>query len=527
MRKAGLYTDFSIRIDDVVIACHRNILAVGCEYFDTMFQSGYKEASDGVLALSNVNVQVVTDIISYIYMQEITIDFEKVVEYLDIAEMFLLKDLKEKVNDVIDDNLTVDNCVQCYQICHMYQLTECCRKVKQLIASNIDVVALNEDFTALSFDEVMGIVSEQNITCRDADAKAKTAVAWILKEKKQRTKYLKDFIAHIDLKRSSPSYLKDMYQEFKDYFTSNRYIDDEIKAAIEYTEKQPSKMIIFGGWNDFYRLNHDVWVLDLYGKNDFYAGELPEPLQADSPARCVTPHGVFQTGGKRSGLYMRETNAECYLFHPLTTELIHLPDIPHATSTGTATCVDDSVFVLSADHANKMVQRLDFKNKKWTRLRNMIIPAILPIVWSVAHQLFVLSDSIEGLKDVFLQCYDTMNDIWSLKSPPPAENITKVNVLFVDEDAYLVGGEGCLCLRYIVEQDMWETLPQPSVYSDLGIAFYASQRIFLCGRFAKFNYESDMEEFDIVTECWKKSAMKSVLHELNGALLSDLFCLPY
>ena len=108
----------------------------------------------------------------------------------------------------------------------------------------------------------------------------------------------------------------------------------------------------------------------------------------------------------------------------------------------------------------------------------------------------------------------------------PVENIRNANVLVGNEDAYLVGGEACLCLRYIVEQDIWETLPPPNMCCDLGVAFHASQHIFLGGRFAKYSYESDMEEFDNVTKCWKKSAMKSVLKKLNGALLSDLFRLP-
>ena len=127
--------------------------------------------------------------------------------------------------------INVDNCVQCYQICRVYQLTKCCPKTKELIASNVDVLALYDDFTALSFDDVMAIVSEQNIACRDADVKAKSAVTWILKEKKERIKHLKDFVAHINMKRCSASYLKYMYPELKDYFTSDRKIDEEIKAG--------------------------------------------------------------------------------------------------------------------------------------------------------------------------------------------------------------------------------------------------------------------------------------------------------
>ena len=219
MQKEGKFTDFSIKTKSGSIACHRNVLSAGCEYFKTLLGSEMKENVELILEI--MDEKVVYDIIQYIYGQAMVVDWQDIKEYLDVAEMFAMTLLKQELEDYICDNVCPDDCLEWYFLADRYQLQHVSTKCKQLMRESFSSVGVSAGFSALGAGEVVEIITDKEIASGSCDAIMKSCINWILADEEERKDSFSSLLSHIDLSRCSPSYLKCVLDDYK-----NRLICD-------------------------------------------------------------------------------------------------------------------------------------------------------------------------------------------------------------------------------------------------------------------------------------------------------------
>ena len=93
--------DFLIIVAEEKILVHGNLLEETCPYFQCMFECGIQEVEKQTLEVKNTKASVVRTVIAYLYGEDISISWEDVTDYIDIAEMWQLIELKDELEDYI------------------------------------------------------------------------------------------------------------------------------------------------------------------------------------------------------------------------------------------------------------------------------------------------------------------------------------------------------------------------------------------------------------------------------------------
>ena len=109
MQKDGLLTDFTFKVQKVSIPCHKVVLSAASQYFKSLFNSDGKNGERDGLILDTMNEHVMTNIIQYIYGQDILIQWQDIMEYLDAVNLFQLTKLKQHIEDYVIDHIDPDN----------------------------------------------------------------------------------------------------------------------------------------------------------------------------------------------------------------------------------------------------------------------------------------------------------------------------------------------------------------------------------------------------------------------------------
>ena len=535
LRQNGTFTDFSVKVQGATIQCNKNILSAQCAYFETMFQSGMKEANVGELTLNDMNPKVVENIINYLYHQKIDIELEHIMDYLDVAEMFLMQDLKLKINDFMNTRVDEDNCVEWYHLSKTYNLRETLHRTKCVILDNFDQVALNPEFHTLTFDDITAIIPYRSNT--EDITKLKACVTWILEDKPNRENQLKHLMDHVNMKKCPVEHLARLQEEFKEILESDKELQYKINVEKDIAAMESTNVMMIQREKN----NMKIYKLDLchnlFTEVHNWAGYFSH-IQYYGEYSCVTPQGMFSIGyPQKHPDTAFSVCRSCTILDPWLEKVRKLPMFE-----------DNEIFCVTHVEDDKYV---------FCGLPNEVLPYVLksgsgeswqldtycilnlykeksPVMFSIKKLLYVLTTKkyAAGLK---LRCFDTTIKEWIRRKPPPIKRLRGAKIVVAQDKAYIVGGEESLCLRYDHSEDQWEELARPPQGNKHGSAFYANGHIYLCGVLRnktsedldnledteeEYASEHVIEEYDIAANCWKRSA-------LPAPPLKDQWCVPY
>ena len=125
--------DFTIMVKGDTIPVHRNVLEETCHYFGCLFECGIQEAQTGTLEVKAVNPSAVKTIILYLYGEEISIEWDDIIDYIDLVEMWQLTELKHEIDKYMATNLDVNCSIPCMlNVAEKYCLEKLERKILSL-----------------------------------------------------------------------------------------------------------------------------------------------------------------------------------------------------------------------------------------------------------------------------------------------------------------------------------------------------------------------------------------------------------
>ena len=128
--------DFSIIAGEETIPVHRHLLQEASHYFYCLFECGIHEVETRTLEVKNMKADVVRTVISYINGEDISIAWDDITDFIDIAELLQLVQLKDNIEDNIVINVDSDtnNCIHWMDIAEKYHMEKLQGKILNLDA---------------------------------------------------------------------------------------------------------------------------------------------------------------------------------------------------------------------------------------------------------------------------------------------------------------------------------------------------------------------------------------------------------
>jgi len=105
-------SDIGFELEDKLMThAHKMLIASRSEYFKTIFESGFKEHSAQVIAIEMVEQNIFNAVLQYLYTGDDAVaQSDRIVDILIAADRFLLDDLKQICESILESSLDTDNC---------------------------------------------------------------------------------------------------------------------------------------------------------------------------------------------------------------------------------------------------------------------------------------------------------------------------------------------------------------------------------------------------------------------------------
>lgn len=292
------------RLCDVVLVsgnkrfpCHKVILASASPYFNGMFTRGMLECCRKEVNIKEIEPDILSIIIDFIYTAEIQITEECVCQLMTAATMLQMPHIIEACTTFLEYQLDPSNCIGIGKFAQTFGCLDLQKKAEHYILKHFGDVSMEDEFKEITIEELTCIIGSNKLTVKCETEVYKAVLRWVSGDIEKRKNFLACLLEKVRLCNIPPKF---------------------IKEQLDYCEvlKQAPKPCL----EKLSKLFHEM---QLHATTQFHV-EPPRPPCEKQVIYCI-------------GGYLRSSVNNVEFFNPQSNEWRRVADVPHPRS-GLAAC---------------------------------------------------------------------------------------------------------------------------------------------------------------------------------------------
>jgi len=474
LRKEEKLCDIQLSVGEFNLRSHRVVLAAASSYFNAMFTSDLKESRQDEVALYGVEFSALEDLVNFCYTGRIEINVDNVQNLLSASSLLQLANVKQACVQFLHRVLHPTNCLGIRSFADTYSCVDLVEAADVFAVKNFSEVARSEEFLTLSPEEVVEMISREELNVRTEEEVFEAVSAWVRRDEDERKDFLPELLKNVRLPLISPQYLCDKVS-CDELIKSNLACRDLVDEAKDY-HLMPERRC---------------------------------KLQSTrtKPRRCSEAAGlIYAIGGLTSS---GEALSTVEAYDTLTG--LWVPGLPMSTlrTRVGVTVLENKLYALGGFDGHKRlstVECYDPQMKAWKAVTPMNTRRSALGAVVLNGKIFVVGGYDGHISLSTVECYSPASNMWSFMTPMStlrsAAGITELN-----GKIYAIGGHNGLSIFNTVEvydpqTDTWSPSPPMSVRRcRVGVATL-NGRIYVCGGYDGSAFLNTVECFDPETGQW-------------------------
>nr|XP_015818574.2 kelch-like protein 11 isoform X1 [Nothobranchius furzeri] len=407
-RKMGLFCDLTLIFSSRGVSgeriqtlhAHRSVLSAASQYFELLLGGQFSESRTGRVELrewsseTGPDPDTVENVIQFMYTGEIRVTAGNVNDALELADRFLLGQLKSFCAEFLVKNLTLSNCVAVHSLAHMYSLDQLAQEAAKTIRKKFHLIICNEEFYALPFHLLRDWLSDSEITVDSEQELYEAVVKWVHQNPKDHEKYFEELFRLLRLPQMAPTYLTRVVKK-EPLVANSAACYQLVQDALEFHAVYPE--------------GHRRAPPELCAS---YGG-LTQPRNGQNMDVIMVIGGVSEGG---------EYLSECVGYFVAEDRWVYLPHIHNHLDGHAITTTADHVYVAGSMEPGfaKMVERYNMSLNSWDQVSSLVTRKHsfgLMCVGDVLYGIGGHGNFSPGFKDVSV--YKPELDEWTSLEPAP------------------------------------------------------------------------------------------------------------
>ncbi|KAM3592334.1 uncharacterized protein V6R79_016763 [Siganus canaliculatus] len=518
-RKAGLFCDVTLVFSSgevseervQTVSAHRSVLSAASQYFTLLLGGQFSESVSRRVhlkewsSMTGPEPETVEGVIQFMYTGEIRVTSASVHEVLELADRFLLPQLKNFCGEFLMKKLSLSNCVAVHSLAHMYTLDQLAKEAAKMIRRNFHKVIRLEEFYTLPFHLLRDWLSDSEITVDSEQELYDAIVKWVHQDTEEREKYFKELFCLLRLYQISPTYLTRVVKK-EPLVANNAPCPQLVSDALE------------------------VHALRLESLKSADLEACASDTEAIQPRLRQNMDVILVVGGvSEGGDYL----SECVGYFVAEDRWVNLPHI-HNHLDGHAIAVTDShVYVAGSMEPGfaKTVERYSPSQNSWeqvsslnTRKHSFGLTCVKDILYSIGGH----GNFSPGFKDVTI--YEPELDEWQNLDPAPKILRDVKTVSVEDRYVYVMArtpvdmenddGLSTLTVCYDTESHKWqevESLPLIDNYCNFQMAVASTNFYHTSSCCAK--------SYKVTAETAQQKICRNIPEDILDSLPPEVLCL--
>ncbi|XP_052243748.1 kelch-like protein 12 [Dreissena polymorpha] len=407
--------DVKIKIAIHIHRCHKVILSAMSKYFEVMFSSGMKEATDEIITLQGIKNNVFKEVLNFIYTGHISVNRGNAQVILSTAVYLQIASLQSLCEQFLLPTIDNTNCVDLWKFSETYNSVLLQAGSWNYILDHFLEINRLKLIRQLQFNDIQKLIKDDNLYVNSERDVLKFVLRWL--KNNEGSESLENLLMHVRLSELKTKELQNLLH-YK-IVERNPQLCEHVKETIDKRKKRSmfshhltrkEKCLVVMKtcpWTRSIR----VVCYSLSGKSWYQLDPSPSLLLDRGSAACSSKTNVYITGGKCTFSYFYKFSVESNSW----TVLAKMNENRWYHAMG---CINDVVYVLGGtfeNAGNKLrtdplcsIAKNDLKVNQWITLNvTLNIPVFDSAYASIKSKIFLIggSNGEVYLKDI--QCFDS------------------------------------------------------------------------------------------------------------------------
>ncbi|XP_018018330.1 kelch-like protein diablo [Hyalella azteca] len=207
LQKRRELCDVVLMVGSRKIFAHRVILSACSPYFHAMFTSELLEARQTEVPIRDIDEHAVDLLVNFCYTSEITIEESNVQTLLPAACLLQMQEIQEVCCEFLKQQLHPSNCLGIRAFADTHSCRDLLRIADKFTQHNFQEVMESEEFLELPVNQLMDIISSDEVNVRSEEQVFSAVMAWVKYNVADRRPYLAQVLEHVRLPLLSPKFL--------------------------------------------------------------------------------------------------------------------------------------------------------------------------------------------------------------------------------------------------------------------------------------------------------------------------------
>ncbi|KAB1264239.1 Kelch-like protein 18 [Camelus dromedarius] len=201
------------QIGDHKFSAHRIVLAASIPYFHAMFTNDMMECKQDEIVMQGMDPSALEALINFAYNGHLAIDQQNVQSLLMGASFLQLQSIKDACCTFLRERLHPKNCLGVRQFAETMMCAVLYDAANSFIHQHFVEVSMSEEFLALPLEDVLELVSRDELNVKSEEQVFEAALAWVRYDREQRGPCLPELLSNIRLPLCRPQFLSDRVQQ--------------------------------------------------------------------------------------------------------------------------------------------------------------------------------------------------------------------------------------------------------------------------------------------------------------------------
>lgn len=234
MRLNAQLCDVILVVGERRIIAHRLVLAACSPYFHAMFTSELLESRQREVTLQQVDPDALEMLVNFAYTSWIEVNEDNVQTLLPASSLLQLNSVRDACCEFLKKQLHPSNCLGIRSFADAHTCGELLESSHKFALIHFVDVSQTEEFLLLKVDEVLELISSNEINVRSEEQVFNAVISWINHDRENRKLHLNKLLSQVRLPLLSTECLTSRVETEDVIVTNHECCKDLLIEALKY-----------------------------------------------------------------------------------------------------------------------------------------------------------------------------------------------------------------------------------------------------------------------------------------------------
>ncbi|XP_059158700.1 kelch-like protein 8 [Physella acuta] len=173
------FLDFTIKIHDDTITCHKLVLAACSEFFQALFRSGMREVTENCVELKDVSYEIFQLILKTLYTGVNVLTLDNFTHVWRAVHMLQINFMIKMCERFANNSITMINWENIYVTANLLGSTFVLDKLQSFMLRNFEKISISATYLQLPFNEVRDLIKSQDLCVSSEDLVLESVIRWV------------------------------------------------------------------------------------------------------------------------------------------------------------------------------------------------------------------------------------------------------------------------------------------------------------------------------------------------------------